>query len=110
MLGLAVLMYAQDYNDTLPPMKDAITVQTALFPYVKNTMLFAHPSTHEPYLPNPALSGKRISQIRHPSQMVVLYEPSPEADGTRGVLFLDGRARRIPEAAWPRLKQTSKIP
>jgi prepilin-type processing-associated H-X9-DG protein len=42
--------------------------------------------------------------------MVVIYEDSPAPDGTRGVAFLDGHAKRINESDWPAIKKASKIP
>ena len=32
------------------------------------------------------------------------------SDGTRGVLFLNGAAKRISEAEWRKLKKAAKIP
>jgi prepilin-type processing-associated H-X9-DG protein len=131
-IGLALLMYAQDYDEMLPPMQNAATVKRALSPYVRgNEAVFADPLTHEPYQPNPGLSGRRRSLVvtsgrdsqgkptrprRHPSeipapaaQVVAFYEASPAPDGTRAVLFLDGHVQVIPEAEWPRLKRASRI-
>jgi prepilin-type processing-associated H-X9-DG protein len=114
-------------------MKDAATVKRLLLPYVRgNEAVFADPQTHEPYQPNPSLSGRRRSFVvvsrrdsqgkparprRSPSeipgpaaQVVAFYEATPAPDGTRAVLFLDGHVQVIPEAQWPRLKRASKIP
>ncbi|MBI3922616.1 MAG: hypothetical protein HY318_14430 [Armatimonadetes bacterium] len=109
-LGLALIMYANDYDDVLPPMKEAATVKKALLPYIRTESIFVHPGTHEPYQPNPILSRKKLAHIKFPASMVALYEASPAADGTRGLLFLDGHVARIPETEWPQHKQASKIP
>lgn len=109
-LGLALIMYAQDYDSVLPPMKEAATVKKALLPYTKDESVFVRPDTQEPYQPNPILSRKKLAHIKFPASMVALYESSPAADGTRGLLFLDGHVARIPEAEWPQHKQASKIP
>jgi hypothetical protein len=45
-----------------------------------------------------------------PFETVVLYEARPAADGTRGLMFSDGHAKRVTEAEWPELKRISKIP
>ncbi len=132
-IGLALLMYAQDYDEMLPPMQNAATVKRALLPYVRgNEAVFADPLTHQPYQPNPSLSGRRRmsfsvgggrdsrgkripprsyrADIPGPAaQVVAFYEASPAPDGTRAVLFLDGHVQVIPEAEWPRLKRASKI-
>jgi prepilin-type processing-associated H-X9-DG protein len=129
-IGLALLMYAQDYDEMLPPMKDAATVKRVLLPYVHgNAAVFADPLTHEPYQPNASLSGRRRSlvvtssrdshekplrrryQIEIPgstAQVVAFYEASPAADGTRAVLFLDGHVQVISASEWPRLKRTKR--
>ena len=109
-LGLGMMMYAQDYDEVLPPMKDAATMKKSLMPYVKSEQIFISPITKDAYRPNPILSGKKLAHIANPAAMVSIYEASPAPDGTRGVAFVDGHAKRIKEAEWPRLKQASKIP
>jgi prepilin-type processing-associated H-X9-DG protein len=42
--------------------------------------------------------------------MLLTYEAHPSAPGTRGVVFADGHAKRVPEDAWPLLKRASRIP
>jgi hypothetical protein len=133
-IGLALLMYAQDYDEVLPPMENAATVKRLLLPYVRgNEALFVSPRTHEPYQPNPSVSrrrrasfsmspgrdsrGKPIPSRRYRAdipgpagEIVAFYEASPAPDRTRAVFFLDGQVRVIPESEWPRLKRASKIP
>jgi BlaR1 peptidase M56 len=129
-LGTALLMYAQDYDEILPPMKTPMAVKKALYPYVrKNDAVFLDPHADEPYQANPSVSGKAVgvvtllmrgpgrglkilkyTRIRRRGEVVALYEPSPAPDGTRGVVFLDGHVTRIREAEWPRLKQASGMP
>lgn len=109
-MGLSLLMYMQDYDEVLPPMGDAAKVKKVLYPYVKDDKIFINPITNKPYVPNAVLSLHREAQIESPSQMVVFYEDAPAPDGTRGVAFLDGHAKRIPESEWPKLKKASKIP
>jgi hypothetical protein len=131
-LGTALLMYMQDYDEQLPSMKDAATAKSRLLPYVRgDEAVFINPRTSMPYAPNPAISERRIgtlylyphlkgrrprpvprerSLFGDPSQIVAFYEPGPSPDGTRGVLFLNGRVRRIPETEWTRIKRLSRIP
>lgn len=130
-LGLALQMYAQDYDEVLPPMKSPAAVKKVLYPYVrKNDAVFLDPRTTEPYQPNASLSGKRIAwvtlsvrrsghrrptqiklpaDITRPGEMVAFYELTPAADGTRNVLFVDGHVKRYPEVEWQRLKRSSHI-
>lgn len=108
-LGLALVMYASDYDEVLPPMQDAETVKAALEPYVSNEQLFVHPTTGEPYQPNPILSYHKLAHISNPAEFVTFYEASPWEDGSRGVAFLDGHAKRVDEEEWELAKRASKI-
>lgn len=109
-LGLAAMMYSQDYDEVFPPMKDAATLKKVVFPYVKNESVFVQPGTNVPYRANLYLSRKRLAAIAAPAKMVLFYEAEPASDHTRGVCFADGHAVRVPEADWPRLKKASHIP
>jgi hypothetical protein len=109
-LALAFEMYTQDYDGQLPRMTDPAAVKKALFPYVKTETVFVHPTTGEPYRPNPTLSHRQLTRIEQPEKVVAFYEGHPSAADTRGVVFADGHATRVPEAGWPRLKRASEIP
>ena len=109
-IGLAVMQYVQDYDETLPPMTDAATVKKAIFPYIKSDDVFINPASHQPYLPNTSLSHRKLASINAPADMVLYYEATPAPDNTRRVLFLDGHVKRFAESEWPRLKSTSHIP
>lgn len=108
-LGVALLSYAGERR-VLPVLKDAETAREELVLYLRNKEAFAHPVTQKPYLPNPSLSGKKLTDIDKPERTVVFYEPSAAGDNTRGVLYLDGRAERIAETQWKKLKEASGIP
>jgi hypothetical protein len=109
-VAIALIMYVSDWDDVLPPMADPAKVKKVLYPYIKNEAVFVQPDTKEPYRSNPILSKKKLAHIGSPNSMVVFYEASPSADGTRGVAFLDGHAKRIPESQWAEVKRASKIP
>lgn len=109
-IGLAMAQYIQDNDEKLPPMKSAAVTKKALFPFVKTDAVFQQPQTHDPYLPNTSLSGRSLASFKDPSSMVIYYEAGPAPDGTRGVVFLDGHARRIRESEWPALKSASHVP
>lgn len=123
-LGLGLLMYAQDYDERLPPMNSATsqaqirapsppnrqTVQQRLRPYLKNDDIYSHPTTKQLYRPNGFLSRKRLSFFTSPATMVAFYEASPDADGLRAALYLDGHVKRERETDWPRIKRASHIP
>ena len=109
-MGTALLMYAQDYDDRLPPMKKMETTEAVLMPYIKNNNVFINPDTKEHYKANPAFSEQPAAKIDLPASTVAFYEATPAKDGTRGVCFMDGHSKRIAEADWPALKAKSKIP
>ena len=109
-IGLGMMQYVQDYDEYLPPMKSAAAAQKAISSYVKNDSVFQQPQTHEPYLPNTSLSGRSLRSFAEPATMVIYYEAVPAPDGTRGVVFLDGHAKRISESDWPALKAASHVP
>ena len=109
-IGLAVMMYSQDYDEVLPPMKDVKKFQDVVMPYIKNLATFINPATSKPYVPNAILSEHKLATIPEPASFVLIYEDSPAADGTRGVVFVDGHTKRVSEAEWQRLKRASKIP
>lgn len=62
-LVAALNLYAQDWDETYPPMTSQPVFQTALTNYVPNPAVFLCPITHAPYLPNPALSGLSLASI-----------------------------------------------
>lgn len=110
-LGDALTAYAADHDETYPTLTDAASIQTALDPYVTDKAAFAHPASKEAYLPNPVLSGKRTGSLEQYGEwMIAFYEANPAADGTRGVVTLDGTVKRVQESEWPQLKKASKIP
>lgn len=109
-LGTGMLMYTQDYDEVLPPMKNLDTVKKVIMPYIKNEQIFINPITKEPYGVNSILSMHKLAHLKRQDEMVVFYETTSAPDGTRGVAFLDGHALRVQEADWVMWKKKSKIP
>ncbi|MBV9851884.1 MAG: hypothetical protein JO250_19630 [Armatimonadetes bacterium] len=109
-LGLAVLQYTQDHDETLPPMQDAATVKKAIYPYVKSDAVFINPLSKQPYVPNTSLSHRKLASVSAPASLVLYYEATPAPDNTRAVLFMDGHVKRIPESQWLHLKAASHVP
>lgn len=125
-IGLALLMYTQDYDEKLPPMRSSQsmadikktywetskqgTVQQVLTPYMKSQELFAHPTTREIYRPNLSLSGRSLAGldgVDTANYVVTFYEASPAPDGTRAVLYLDGHVKREREIDWAAIRAAS---
>ena len=117
----AMLTYASDYDDVLPPMKDVATVRTALQPYVPRDEIWSNPLPEQGasgrakpdldwYQPNPALSFKELRSISSPEKTVAFYEREARRNGGRYVVFLDGNVRLLDEVDWQAAKRKSKIP
>ncbi len=108
-IGDAVMMYAQDSDEVLPPMKSYAKFKEALKPYIKNEKAFINPVSQTPYVLNEILSQHKLAHLLKPVEMAVIYEAEPAPDGTRGVLFLDGHVLRADDAEWALIKKRSKI-
>lgn len=107
-LALGTLMYCQDYDETLPPLKDMASVKPLIMPYLKNDLLFIDPQTGERFHVNRSLSKKKQAKIAEPASTVLFFQPRA-VEGKRAVAFMDGHAKRIDESEWPKLKKASKI-
>ncbi|MFQ5808581.1 MAG: DUF1559 domain-containing protein [Armatimonadota bacterium] len=108
-LSLACLMYATDWNDTLPSAADPQGLQNQIMPYVRNAGLFVCPDApNEPgYAFNPNLAGKTLKSISQPANTPMLWDAGaqpggvqPAAGATTGrhnggdnVSFADGHAK-----------------
>ncbi len=108
-LNQAIISYAGQNQDKLPKMTDASTVATELSDYIFDATYFYHPVTQEAYQPNTSLSGKILAGITNASAIVSFYEKTPAADGTIGVVYLDGNVTRIKAEEWEKVKVTSGI-
>ncbi len=109
-LTIALLMYSQDYDETMPPMTDAATAQNLLSSYTKDPALWVDPRNQQAYGINPTLAGRAISTITSHDQIAVFYETNPRPDGTRAVAFLDGHVALLQDPQWQQAKQLSGIP
>ncbi len=107
-LALAVVLYAQDHNNLIPPMDDLASFKKAIQPYVKAQTL-APPPDKTFYSLNTILSGKKTAHISVPADMIALYQTQPDKDNSRLVAFLDGHVRRLNGAQWLKYKRGSKI-
>ncbi len=109
-LGLGILQYAQDHNQTFPPLGDAGAMKKEVMAYVKSEALFVHPGSKEAYQPNSSLSGKKLSSLAEPNSRVLAFEASAGTDGRRAILYADGHVKRIAESDWPDIKKASQVP
>ena len=77
-LTLAILMYAQDHQETLPP---AETWGDAILPYLyNNEWYFVCPSAPDlvcGYAYNATYSEKKLGEIPHPEESLLLWDSDP---------------------------------
>jgi hypothetical protein len=86
-IGLGLLMYVQDYDQTFPPAGSAVVDQ--LRPYVKNREVFNSPGQDTPgfvYL----YSGNTLGNVKEPASTIVGFLPGP---GGRAMIYADGHVR-----------------
>lgn len=111
MIGTALMMYVQDYDERLPPLPSVAAVQKRLYPYLKNEAAWREPKTGRTYQVNRALGGEKLAHFGQSAErVVVFYEALPDKRGGRAVAFLDGHVRWITNAKWNELKTRWKIP
>jgi hypothetical protein len=113
-LGMSVMMYAQDYDETLPPLGSPQQFRNRVMPYVRNRNAFVCPATNQPYIPVAALSSTRYAALRDPASTMILHDAAPHSiPGSRlvyRVVYADGHAKTVaslpavPRPA-PRLEQ-----
>jgi hypothetical protein len=80
-IGLALLMYVQDWEETFPP--NTSDVPSVLMPYVRKQEVFHLPGTQFFYLMN----GDRLMDISKPAETMAGYIQTPYG---RAVIWVDG--------------------
>jgi hypothetical protein len=99
-LSIGTLMYVQDYDERYPPMKEAAYVKPRVMPYIKNESIFSCPTSHEAFVPNPALNYVSIAEVQSPATMMVWRDAKPHDLGEGklawNVGYVDGHAKPSP--------------
>ena len=85
------MSYAQDYDDVLPPMKDAREAREMLREYVADQRVFVSAFDHKPFLPNPRLSGRALDSVykagyKKRQGIIAFYESATRPDDMRFIL------------------------
>lgn len=108
-LGMALMMYASDFDEVLPP---AGRWSDGIVPYLKNRNIFVCPNV--PNLPcgyafNRAMASRRLAIVGEPHRTVLLFESdlgwngsggpealtgAPRHDGQDTFAFADGHAKK----------------
>jgi hypothetical protein len=84
-VGLAIIMYAQDYSETLPPSGGATSGQIG--PYVRNTDSFQNPATGENGFVYSYGGPANLAQIAFVAETRLGYVSGP---GGRAIIWADG--------------------
>ncbi len=107
--GLATSMYAQDYDETLPPMLSALEYGHAISPYLRSYTTLLCPYTGLSYQPNPAYSNVGYAQIATLADTVILKDAKIHPDGGYTYGYADGHARGylIPRIGFGSIKRSS---
>lgn len=108
-LATAVLQYAQEHDEKLPPLQNMEVFKKAIFLYVRDNAVFVQPFAKKHYVTNGAMTNKGYANIQFASQIALLYEAQIGSDGKRAVAFADGHVKRVSEAEWTKIKKVSKI-
>jgi hypothetical protein len=104
-LSGAILVYSEDWDDALPPMRNLEELKACLWRYTRektdpltmNEEYFVQPGTSLPYRTNPDVSGLEISDVRRPTEVIILFEPVPSQRNLLWVAWLDGHVSLLTE-------------
>ena len=125
-LGTALRLYAEDYDDHLPPAKGAADLAGSLArgengfltQYVRNDELWicrndprwrelkastSGPRVRPSYRWNDSLSGRALDEIAGPSLVPTLFDREPWHYDKRNVVFVDGHVTWVEETDFQKL-------
>jgi hypothetical protein len=94
LLETAMMHYAEDNDETLPPTQNVTAFQTALRFYVSDPAIFLSQITGKPFVPNPALSGQSLPALGNLSTTEAFRDVLPPSTIAATVGFLDGHIER----------------
>jgi hypothetical protein len=101
LIGLALLMYVEDYNGRLPTGEPA-PIRKALVRYGGSDSLWQTvPASGSMFRFNRQLEGKILDRIPHPDSVVMVYEdPADDNKGGRYLCFADSHAKWVTSEQW----------
>jgi len=108
-LAVAVLMYARDYDEMLPPMGSSERFRAVADPYVRLARVrppcdgrddpYTCPAFRRPYVPNRRTPRfplpVHFSVFPRPARSLLLRDARRHLDGTWGVAYVDGHVKRL---------------
>ncbi len=108
-LGIALIQYAQEYDEIYPPMQNMYQLKKVMQPYIKDDKVFVQPSNKKFYVPNVALSKMSMARLHYAEKFAAIYEVEVGSDGKRAVAFADGHVKRVTPIEWTKIKKESGI-
>ncbi len=108
-LGQAVRVWAEENGNQLPAMPNTDAAKSVLRAFVTGDDTWTQPGTQEAYAVNPWISEKKLEEV-DAAKTVVFYEFQPDQQGTRSVVYLDGRVERISGADWTAIQEAQNLP
>jgi len=95
----AILMYVQDYDESLPPYTDNASLVSLTFPYSQDAQAGVCPVTRQPYTPNLLFSGRPMAAFTDEQLLLPLLSDSvPHGPGlaplystVRGGVYREGK-------------------
>lgn len=89
-LAAGILMYTQDYDEMLPPMRSSSRFESVVSPYLKSRAYFVCPATNKRYAPTASMSEKSLASFT--LETVLLQDSQAHADGYKTLTYLSGDA------------------
>lgn len=109
-LGNQIRYFSQSHKGKLPAMSSIDSLCEVIGYYPGDYSEYGQADESMVYKTNTRLSGKRLATFKKTPWVVLVYEAQVASNGTRGVLFVDARAKRVGEAEWVKLKKANRIP
>jgi prepilin-type processing-associated H-X9-DG protein len=104
-IGLAAIIYANDYDDVFPYVQSTAKFEELTMPYTRSKDIW---KTENPngggfrFAMN--LAGVSTTSIDSPAEAPLIYEANAWPDGRRVVAFADGHAKRVSQEEWAKIE------
>ena len=98
-VAVGIMMYATDNDDRYPKADSTLAARAAVLPYLKEGSLWPL-GARDRVLYNTALSGVSEVAIEQPSATLLLWQETPDADGSRAVAYADGHGETVGADEW----------
>lgn len=112
-LCLAAMTYAGNNNDNFPDISTAAAIHSLMeSPYAQagNNPEESCPTSHAPYIGNPAVSGKNRNDIPDPANTILFYElDNAHLEGCN-VSYVDGHVKWYRNSEWVMMKVRDGLP